>query len=141
MIVLDTNVVSEADKPAPDRNVIGWLEGQDWSSLFLCGPVVMEQSYGAQRFFTRTSSDRYPKILDRLVSDRFRNRILVFDNSAAILAGALRARRDRIGRPISTSDAMIAAICLIHGATLATRNTRDFEDLDLKLVNPFETGT
>ena len=45
-----------------------------------------------------------------------------------------------MGRPISLSDAMIAAICLAHDATLATRNVRDFDGLDLKLVNPFEAG-
>ncbi len=41
---------------------------------------------------------------------------------------------------METKDAMIAAICLTHGATLATRNTKDFEGLDLKLINPFEDG-
>ena len=48
--------------------------------------------------------------------------------------------RRKAGRPMETKDAMIAAICLANGATLATRNTRDFEGLDLKLVNPFEDG-
>ena len=48
------------------------------------------------------------------------------------------ARVPGIGRPIGPVDAMIAATCLVHDATLATRNTRDFEGLDLKLVNPFE---
>lgn len=140
MIVLDTNVVSEGDKPLPDQHFVDWLEEQDWALLYLCNPTVMEQSYGAERFFARTGSDRYLKSLDGLVAERFRNRILEFDNSAAILAGRLRANRDRIGRPISSVDAMIAAICLVHGATLATRNVRDFDGLGLKLVNPFEAG-
>ncbi len=48
------------------------------------------------------------------------------------LAGKLRAARERMGRPISLSDGMIAAICLAHDATLATRNVRDFDGLDLK---------
>lgn len=54
------------------------------------------------------------------------------------MTGRLRAKRESIGHPISVQDAMIAAICLSHDATLATRNTKDFEGLDLKLVNPFE---
>jgi predicted nucleic acid-binding protein len=139
MIVLDTNVVSEADKPLPSSQVLQWLDSQDTLSLFLCGPVVMEQTYGAERFLARTGSERYFRTLNRLVSD-FRDRILVFDNDAASLAGRLRAKRDRVGRPMNMVDAMIAAICLVHGATLATRNVRDFDGLDLKLLNPFEAG-
>lgn len=139
MIILDTNVVSEANKPLPSQDVMRWFRRQDLLSLFLCGPVVMEQTYGAERFFSRTGSDRYFKTLDRLTSE-FRNRTLTFDNSAALLAGRLRAKKEGMGRPVSVQDAMIAAICLVHGATLATRNVRDFEGLDLKLVNPFEAG-
>jgi predicted nucleic acid-binding protein len=52
----------------------------------------------------------------------------------------VRAQRERRGRPLSLGDSMIAAICLVHGATLATRNVRDFDGLDLKLVNPFEAS-
>jgi predicted nucleic acid-binding protein len=140
MIVLDTNIVSEADKPSPDQSVMKWFGEQDSASLFLCGPVIMEQAYGADRFLARTGSDRHVKTLDRLLSDRFRDRILVFDNAAALLAGKLRAIRDNIGRPINIVDAMIAAICIVHGATLATRNVRDFDGLDVKLVNPFEAS-
>ncbi len=61
-----------------------------------------------------------------------------FVEGTPVLSGRLRAKRESIGRPISVQDAMIAAICLSHDATLATRNTKDFEGLDLKLVNPFE---
>jgi toxin FitB len=67
--------------------------------------------------------------------------MLHFDVTAALQHGELRAVREAVGRPVGAIDGMIAAICLVHGATLATRNTRDFEGLDLKLVNPFEAAT
>jgi predicted nucleic acid-binding protein len=99
----------------------------------------MEQSYGAERFVLRTGSDRYLKIFNRL-TERFGGRVLELDGAAPTIAGKMRAARESCGRPLSIGDAMIAAICLVHGATLATRSIRDFDGLDLKLVNPFEAG-
>ncbi len=99
----------------------------------------MEQAYGAYRFFQRTGSDRYErKLADTL--QWFGGNILSFTRQDAVLSGKLRARRESIGRPISVQDAMIAATCLAHGARLATRNTKDFDGLDLHLINPFEGG-
>lgn len=138
MIVLDTNVVSEAGKAVPDQNVLAWFRTQNLLALYLCGPVVMELSFGAERILNRAGSDRYVRVLDNLISQQFAGRIVEFSGSIPRLAGKLRAARERNGRPISLSDAMIAAICLAHDATLATRNVRDFDGLDLKLVNPFE---
>jgi predicted nucleic acid-binding protein len=140
VIVLDTNVISEVSRPAPDKNVSAWFRNQDLADLYLCGPVVMEQSFGAERFLNKTGSDRHIRALDHLISKQFSGRIVEFAGSIPRLAGKLRAMRERIGRPISLSDAMIAAICLTHNATLATRNVRDFDGLDLRLVNPFEAG-
>jgi predicted nucleic acid-binding protein len=137
MIVLDTNIVSEGDKPSPDSHVLDWFARQDLLSLFLCGPVLMELSCGAETFFSRTGSERYLRTL-RKVAERYRGRILEFDGDIPAITGKLRVQRDEVGRPISIPNAMIAAICLFHGATLATRNIRDFDGLDLKLVNPFE---
>jgi len=137
MIVLDTNIISEGVKPKPDPMVERWLDSQDPSLLFLAGPVLMEQSYGAERFFLKTGSRRYLAYLKRIEID-YRGRILEFGDPAPISAGRIRAERESMGRPISVQDAMIAAICLINGATLATRNVRDFDGLNLKLVNPFE---
>jgi len=140
VIILDTNVVSEASRPAPDPNVVEWFRRQDLLDLYLCGPVVMEQSFGAERFLNKTGSDRHVRALDHLVLKQFSGRIVEFAGSIPRMAGRLRAMRESIGRPISLSDTMIAAISLAHDATLATRNIRDFDGLDLKLVNPFEAG-
>ncbi|RUU55531.1 type II toxin-antitoxin system VapC family toxin [Mesorhizobium sp. M2C.T.Ca.TU.002.02.1.1] len=138
MIILDTNVVSEASRTTPDPKVVEWFGKQELLDLYLCGPVVMEQSFGAERFLNKTGSERHIRALDHLISEQFAGRIVEFSGPIPRLAGKLRAKREKIGRPISLSDAMIAAICLVHDATLATRNVRDFDELDLKLVNPFE---
>jgi toxin FitB len=140
MIILDTNVVSEFGKPAPDENVKAWLGRQTKTDLFLCAPGVMEQAYGAQKALLRSGTDRYFRVLDDLTSLEFNNRVVAFDGSAPRIAGIILATRESAGRPMSLGDAMIAAIAIAHGATLATRNTRDFDGLDLKLANPFEAG-
>lgn len=138
MIILDTNIISEGIRPKPDPMVERWLDSQAPSALFLAGPVVMEQSYGAERYFLKTGSKRYLDYLKRIVDIDYRGRILEFADPAPVVAGRIRAERESVGRPIGVQDAMIAAICLVNGATLATRNVRDFDGLNLKLVNPFE---
>ena len=139
MIVLDTNIIAEFDRPRPNPAVIRWFGEQDQLELYLCTPVVLEQSSGAELFRLRTGSARYIRTRDRLL-ELFRNRVLDFSLEAAIRAGILRATREGGGRHMSLADAMIASICLVNEATLATRNTRDFEGIDLRLVNPFEAG-
>jgi toxin FitB len=139
MIVLDTNVVSETTKPKPSPFVEAWFAMHSISDLYLCDVTIMEQAFGAERFRLRSGSARYKRSLDEALIS-YDGRILSFDRHTAIETGRLRAKRESIGHTISVQDAMIAAICLSHGATLATRNTKDFEGLDLKLINPFEGG-
>ncbi|QBK32130.1 type II toxin-antitoxin system VapC family toxin [Roseitalea porphyridii] len=138
MIVLDTNIISETQNTKFDQNVGQWIRRQDIGSLYLCAPVVAELAYGAQRVLLRDRSDRYLRALDEQVETRFGGRVLAFDLMAARQYGVIRARAERDGRPRTDIDLMIAAICLTHGATLATRNVRDFADFGLDLVNPFD---
>lgn len=139
MIVLDTNVISELGKARPDPNVLEWIVRSDKANLFLCSVVLMEQIYGAEKMRLKSGSNKFYLSIEN-VRDKFRGQIIEWTTATAELTGRLLAKRDVAGRPISTQDAMIAAICLHHGAALATRNTKDFEGLDLRLVNPFEDG-
>jgi predicted nucleic acid-binding protein len=137
LIVLDTNVVSEVWRNQSDANVVHWFEQQDRDELFLCMPVIAELSYGGHRTLLCDKSMRYLKALEALIQGYW-NKILPCDLSAAMKFGEVVATRERAGRPIGPMDAMIASICIVHEATVATRNVRDFDGLDLKLINPFE---
>ncbi|PWK68421.1 type II toxin-antitoxin system VapC family toxin [Aminobacter sp. AP02] len=138
MIVLDTNVVSEIALRRPDANVVAWMAQQDRSELSICAPVVAELSYGAHRILLRDKNPKHLGALSLLISGQFRNQVLVNDATSAMRFGEILAKREAVGRPMGLMDAMIAAICFVHDATLATRNVRDFDGLDLRLVNPFE---
>lgn len=138
MIVLDTNVISEMQKRPSDAPFWAWARSSAADRFWLCAPVVSELAYGAQRAALRHGRTRHENDLIRLITGEFANRILSFDTASALEFGRLRARRQNIGRSAPFVDGMIAAICLTHGATLATRNVRDFADFGLDLINPFD---
>jgi toxin FitB len=140
MILLDTNVVSELDNKRLSANVGNWFSVQDPTSLFICDPVVMELAFGAERAIKKDNNFRYKNSLVDLISNVFANRIIPFTTECAVTAGRLRAAREAIGRPVAAPDMMIAAIALHNNMTLATRNMRDFDGLEVKLINPFEAS-
>lgn len=76
-----------------------------------------------------------------IFTTQFPNRVLPFESNTAGFFAALSAERRSRGGPVPFSDALIAAICLQHRASLATRNTRDFLDCGIKLINPWEQGS
>lgn len=139
MIVLDTNVISEMQGRTHSERVLTWLDAYDVETLFLTTITVAEMRYGLELLDDGRRKTALISDFSRIESE-FTGRMLGFSLSAAYSYGLLAAERRKAGRPMETKDAMIAAICLANGATLATRNTRDFEGLDLKLVNPFEDG-
>jgi len=140
MIVLDTNVISEVWHSRSDANLERWFDEQNDFELFLCIPVVAELSYGGHRILLRDKSERYMRALKTMIEGGYRAKILPCDQASALKFGEVVAMREAAGRPIGPMDALIAAICIVNGATLATRNVRDFDGLDLMLVNPFEAG-
>lgn len=137
MIVLDTNVISELFDGRKSNGVFDWLDRHDEADLYITAITVAELVYGVELLAEGKRQQSFRNKVDQIVED-FEGRRLGFGEEAAYLYGAVSAKRKKTGHVIETKDAMIAAICLQHGATLATRNTKDFAGLDLKLVNPFE---
>jgi toxin FitB len=139
MILLDTNVVSEVWRPRPTAAVIDWLDAQPATSLYICTPVLAELRFGVERLPAGRRRDYIQSLVDILEADTYRGRILTLDAAAAAEFGRLAARKERTGRRMQPMDALIAAVAKSNGATLATRDVEDFADLDLTLVNPFDS--
>ncbi|WP_088315944.1 type II toxin-antitoxin system VapC family toxin [Kineosporia sp. R_H_3] len=136
MIVLDTNVVSELMEAAPDPAVIDWLRRQGRPGFATTSVTVGEVTYGIENMPAGRRRETKAQAAARVWA-AFPGAVLPFDRAAAEAYGALMAKRRRAGRPISTLDAQIAAICQVQGAILATRNTKDFEGLGLDVVDPW----
>jgi hypothetical protein len=137
LILLDTNVVSETWRPQPSPTVLAWLDVQAAEDLFLCTPVLAELRFGAERLPAGSKKDRLGARIHSLEAG-YNNRILSFDLAAASAFGRIGAQRERSGRRMEPLDAMIAAIALANGLKLATRDTNDFTDIGLDLIDPFQ---
>lgn len=138
MIVLDTNVLSELARRAPDPAVLAWFAVRPQADLYLSAVTVAEMSYGVARL----PAGRREEIADRVerVLAGFDGRLLPFGGEAGRAFGPIVAGRDGAGRPIGTADAQIAAICRVHDAALATRNVRDFVGTGVTVVDPWSGG-
>jgi len=139
MIVLDTNVVSELMRPARSAAVLAWLSAQrEVDHLFVTTISVAEVLYGIELLPQGKRRDGLASQADSMFTQDLAGRVLPFDETAARIFPLLAAARRKQGRPIEFFDAQIAAIVRAQGATLATRNTDDFEGCGVRLVNPWE---
>jgi toxin FitB len=138
VIILDTNAVSETLKPSPAKSVLRWLSSQDQRSIFVTVITQAEMLYGVEVLASGRRKQGLLAMTDKLFGEEgFQGRILPFDQRSAREFAKILASRKAAGRPISQFDAMIAAIARSHGAALATRNTADFENCGIRLINPW----
>ena len=134
MIVLDTNVVSEVMKAAPDAAVRDWLTRLGDRPLTTTVVTVSEIEFGLRRLPDGRRRQALFANFETFVSALA---VLALDEPAAREAGRLRALRQAAGLASQPSDMMIAGIVTEAGAALATRNIRDFEGLPLELIDPW----
>lgn len=137
MIVLDTNVLSEGLRARPAPSVLGWMRSEPVAALFTTTITEAELLYGAALLADGRRRRALEAILSQLLGTQFAGRILPFDGAAAREFADIAATRRREGRPIGEADARIAAIARSRGASLATRNVRDFAGCGLMVVDPW----
>ena len=136
MILLDTNVVSEAMKPEPHPGVCDWLDAQAAETLFLCSVTVAELSFGIGALPAGRRRDRLAAAFDGVI-DLFGPRILPFDTEAARRYGALASRARAAGRGFPTPDGYIAAVAAMHGFAVASRDASAFAAAGLTVLDPW----
>ena len=137
MIILDTNVISELLRPAPEPGVEQWLSAQDGLNVYLTSISEAELRYGLAVLGNGKRCAALVDAVDRILREDLAGRILPFDSDAAQSYATIAAARSAAGRPIAQAEFQIASIAHTRGATVATRNTPDFEGCGVDLINPW----
>ncbi len=137
MYVIDTNVASELMRPSPAPAVAAWIAGRDAEELYLTAVSEAELLYGVAIVPAGRRRNELEAVMRRWLDTGFAERILPFDSAAARDYADIAAGRRSAGRPIAPADCQIAAIARCRGMVVATRNVRDFGDIDVEIVDPW----
>jgi len=136
MIVLDTNVVSEAMKPEPDPAVRAWLNEQVAETLYLSSVTLAELLFGIGALPDGRRKKGLAETLDGLLA-LFGDRVLMFDTEAARHYADLAVKARTAGKGFPTPDGYIGSIAAAKGFIVATRDTSPFEAAGLAVINPW----
>lgn len=138
MIIVDTNVVSEALRPGRSLAVVGWLDRQMVESLYFTAIGLSELRLGIECLPSGKRKAALSEDVAELVESVFSSRVLSFDKDAAIAYGAMVAAARSGGRAVSVTDGQIAAIARVRGFAVATRDVSPFKALGTAVINPWE---
>lgn len=139
MIVLDTNVLSELMRSAPEAMVTNWVATQSAANLFITTITQAEILHGVLLLPRGRRRDAIEAAADAMFEEDFAGRILTFSSHAAHAYAEIAIARRQSGRPISHFDAQIAAIAKSMGAGVATRNVADFAGCGIKVIDPWQS--
>ncbi len=137
MIVLDTNVVSEAMKPSAHPAVSAWLNAQVAETLYLSSVTLAELLYGIGALPEGRRKNALASTLDGLL-ELFGSRVLPFDTEAARCYAQLATRARAAGKGFPTPDGYIAATAVARGFAVASRDTSPFEAAGVSVINPWD---
>ncbi|UZD69369.1 type II toxin-antitoxin system VapC family toxin [Brucella sp. JSBI001] len=139
MILLDTNVVSEAMKPEQAPAVRDWLDEQAAETLYLSSVTVAELLFGIGAMPDGRRKQRLATTLDGLLP-LFEGRILPFDTNAARHYADLAVAARKAGKGFPTPDGYIAAIAADQGFAVATRDASAFNAAGVPVIDPWTAG-
>ena len=140
MILLDTNVVSEPLRPAPEARVIEWIDAQPLETLYLSAMTVAELRAGVALLPVGKRRNNLHEYLEKRVLPSFVGRVLPFDLACTSAYAQVLATARKAGSGIETADACIAAVAFANGFTVATRDTNPFQAAGLTVINPWENA-
>jgi|APThiThiocy_cv2_1041547.scaffolds.fasta_scaffold20334_3 predicted nucleic acid-binding protein len=136
-VLLDTNVLSEVRRPAPDSKVLAWLDAIDEDRAFISVTSIAELRRGIALMNDGRRREALTAWLAEDLPARFAGRILPIDPAIAARWGDLMAQARQSGFALSVMDGFFAATALDRELVLATRNTKDFAPLGVPLLNPW----
>ena len=136
MIVLDTNVLSEALKSTPEAKVMEWLDNQSAETLFITTISRAELRFGVLKLPDGRRKSILGAQIERVLG-LFNERTLHFDAAAADKLAQIAAHAEKIGKRAVAPDAYIAACAAARGFAVATRNVRHFEHTGVRVINPW----
>lgn len=137
MIILDTNVVSEAMKPEPNAAVKAWLNDQAAETLYLSSITLAELLFGIQALPVGKRKNMLDCALTELL-ELFKDRVLPFDTDAARHYANLAVTARNGGRGFPTPDGYIAAIAAAQGFMVASRDTSPYEAAGVRVIDPWK---
>ena len=137
MTILDTNVLSALMRTSADPAIVTWLDRQPADSIWITSITLFETRFGLALLPNGRRRLGLERAFERVVEEDLSNRVLDFDSLAASTDARLAADRQRTGRPVDLRDKLIAGIAQARRATIATRNVRHFEGLDVPVVDPW----
>jgi predicted nucleic acid-binding protein len=138
MIVLDTNVLSEAMSLSPNPSVYRWLSQQAKDEVYTTAISMAEILQGIELLPAGKRRAGLLAAAQLMFTTLLTGRVLPFDEAAAQAFAPIAVDRRKRGKPISLFDAQIASIAKARNAALATRDTRDFEGCGVRLVDPWQ---
>jgi toxin FitB len=138
VVFIDTNVVSELMRAQPSQSVLNWFANQDSMDLYLTAVSEAELRTGAALLPIGKRQNLLLAAIDALVEEDFAGRVMPFDSAAAKTYADIAVMRRQAGRPIMEADCQIAAIARVYGASVATRNVKDFDGCGIDVVNPWD---
>jgi len=135
--LLDTCMISELARPAPDARVLEWIESAEESALYLSVLTIGELEKGIARLPSSARRRKIERWVRGDLPDRFAGRVLAVDTAVAEKWGQISGASEARGKPLPVIDALIAATGLVHGLVVATRNVSDLERCGARCLNPW----
>lgn len=138
MIILDTNILSALMQTKVDVPVINWLNSVAVESIWITSITLFETHFGLALLPESKRRDTLTAQFEQVIETDLNSRVLLFDQEAANMAATLAANRKKTGEVVDMRDTFIAGIALARKAAIATRNTKHFQNLEVKVINPWE---